>query len=91
MTEFNSQVNRLVDPLRLRIGIHCGQTASSLQEVPYNELIDIAAHVEASAPVGGIAVTEQVVKYIEDEAVAEIKDEIDGHRVSIVLNPTNAA
>jgi len=56
--------------------------------VPFNELIDIAAHVEREAPVGGIAVTQRVVENLADERVAALKDQVDGQNVYVVLNPT---
>lgn len=90
MDSFNRDVNRLGKSFRIRIGIHCGETRSDLQQAPYNELIDIAAHVEGSAPVGGIAVTEPVKASIPDEPLAEMAEAVDGKRVFIVLSPTGA-
>jgi class 3 adenylate cyclase len=86
--EFNARVNRLASPFRVRIGIHTGQATSQLREVPFNELIDIAAHVEKEAPVGGIAMTQSVVEDLEDERVAALKEQVDGHNVFVVINPT---
>jgi len=91
MHHFNSRVNRLQDPFRLRIGLHTGQTTAQIAEVQFNELIDIAAHVESHAPVGGIAITEPVARLLPDEPVAALKQEVDGQAVSIVLNPTIGA
>ena len=85
--EFNRSVNRLNSDFRIRIGLHQGQTAADLGEAPYNELIDIAAHVEAKAPANGIALTEQAAKDLQDEALAEIAEEIDGQRVFFALYP----
>jgi class 3 adenylate cyclase/cytochrome b len=85
--EFNRSVNRLNSDFRIRIGLHQGQTAADLGEAPYNELIDIAAHVEAKAPSNGIALTEQAAKDLQDEALAEIAEEIDGQRVFFALYP----
>ena len=84
---FNARVNRLPSPFRVRIGIHTGQVSAQLHDVPFNELIDIAAHVEKEAPVGGIAVTQRVVESIQDERVAALKDQVDGQNVYVVLNP----
>jgi class 3 adenylate cyclase len=86
--EFNARANRLPSQFRVRIGIHTGRVSARLQEVPFNELIDIAAHIEKEAPVGGIAVTQSVVEDLEDERVAALKDQIDGHNVFVILNPT---
>jgi class 3 adenylate cyclase len=85
---FNSNTNRLPASFRVRIGVHTGQVSAQLQDVPFNELIDIAAHVEREAPVGGIAVTQRVVENLADERVAALKDQVDGQNVYVVLNPT---
>lgn len=89
--EFNRRVNRLASPFRLRIGLHQGSVVGELSEVQFAEVIDIAAHVEEVAPVGGIAVTEAVATDLGDERMAELKEPVDGHRVLVVLNPTEDA
>jgi hypothetical protein len=43
--------------------------------------------VEAKAPANGIALTEQAAKDLQDEALAEIAEEIDGQRVFFALYP----
>ena len=87
MPEFNQSKNLLDHRFRLRIGLHSGKTTAGLEEVPFNELIDIAAHVERVSPVGGVALTESVAKDIPEEPTAGLQDTIDGHGVRIVLNP----
>ncbi|MCH7945619.1 MAG: adenylate/guanylate cyclase domain-containing protein [Armatimonadetes bacterium] len=91
IVRFNSRTNRLPSPFRVRIGIHMGEVSAQLADVPFNELIDIAAHVEKEAPVGGIAMTKRVHDHMEDERVAAMKEEIDGQSVFFVLNPTLSA
>lgn len=88
IARFNESTNRLPSSFRVRIGMHTGQVSAHLQDVPFNELIDIAAHVEREAPVGGIAVTQRVVENLQDERVAALKDQVDGQNVFVVLNPT---
>ncbi|MDI9634783.1 adenylate/guanylate cyclase domain-containing protein [Kamptonema cortianum] len=89
ITKFNSRKNRLDLPFRLRIGIHCGRTEASVAEAPFNALIDIAAHVEKIAPVGGIAVTGAVAKICSDHVeLAEMARQVDDQAVWVVLNPT---
>ena len=90
MDEFNTITNRLPSSFRVRIGIHTGHVAAQLAEVPFSELIDIAAHVEKEAPVGGIAVTQSVADSLGDERVAALKEPVDGINVYLVLNPTLA-
>ncbi len=88
IAQFNSHTNRLSSTFRVRIGMHTGQVSAHLQDVPFNELIDIAAHVEREAPVSGIALTQRVVENLQDERVAALKDQVDGQNVYVVLNPT---
>ncbi|MBL8067434.1 MAG: adenylate/guanylate cyclase domain-containing protein [Armatimonadetes bacterium] len=89
MPKFNMSKNRLDQPFRIRIGIHAGQTESSLADAPFNEVIDIAAHIEAVSPVGGIAVSQAVAEALDDGIqLAEMARPVDGQAVSVVLNPT---
>lgn len=86
--DFNRDVNRLGHPFRLRIGLHQGEVAGDLSQVQYAAVIDIAAHVEAEAPVGGIALTAPVAEQLVDERIAELKETVDGHQVFVSLQPT---
>lgn len=85
---FNRNVNRLALPFRLRIGLHVGYLQGELDDVEFTEVIDIAAHIEAAAPVGGIALSKAVADALEGEGLAQIKETIDGHDVYFALNPT---
>ncbi|HJP82548.1 MAG TPA: adenylate/guanylate cyclase domain-containing protein [Fimbriimonadaceae bacterium] len=85
---FNREDNRLQLPFRLRIGLHMGEIVGELDEVEYTEVIDIAAHVQAAAPVGGIAVTEEVANYLPIEEFIPLAKQIDGQNVMLALNPT---
>lgn len=87
INEFNESINRLDDPFRLRIGLHAGETLADFTEAPFNELIDIAAHVESVAPVGGIAATWAFRQKTPGEPTADINTVVDGHNVAIILNP----
>jgi class 3 adenylate cyclase len=84
---FNEIANRLNEPFRIRVGLHQGETDAELNDVQFNQLIDIAAHVQEVAPVGGIGVTETVLKELPEIEVAEISAPVDDHRVFFVLNP----
>lgn len=84
---FNQITNRLGGDFRLRIGLHAGETQAGFSDVPYHELIDIAAHVESAAPVGGIAMTDAARELLPDEEMAEVAAQVDGHSVWIVLKP----
>lgn len=85
---FNREDNRLQLPFRLRIGLHMGEIVGDLDDVEYTEVIDIAAHVQAAAPVGGIAVTEEVANNLPIEEFIPLARQIDGQNVLLALNPT---
>jgi class 3 adenylate cyclase len=85
---FNRNVNRLRSPFRLRIGLHVGYLQGDIDDVEFTEVIDIAAHIEATSPVGGIAMSKAVADALAGEGLAQIKDSIDGHDVFFALNPT---
>lgn len=87
VVDFNQNVNRLRDPFRLRIGLHCG-VSGELDEVQFAAVIDIAAHIEAASQVGGIAVTGAVAERLPDHRFAELHQTIDEQRVLVALNPT---
>lgn len=87
--EFNNHKNRLEKPFRVRIGLHSGSVDGNLDEIQFNNVIDHAAHVQDSAPVGGIALTEAVLAGVPDEKVVELKEGVDGHKLFFVLNPTH--
>ncbi len=85
---FNREDNRLQLPFRLRIGLHMGEVVGELDEVEFTEVIDIAAHVQAAAPVGGIAVTEEVANSLPMEEFIPLANQVDGQNVLLALNPT---
>lgn len=90
LPEFNATQNRLDAPFRVRIGLHAGETGVDLAAAPFNQVIDVAAHVERVAPVGGIALTDEVASRLPNEGLVELAAKVDNHHVSVVLNPTRA-
>ncbi len=88
VARFNEKVNRLPKPFRLRLGLHAGRVAGDLNDVQFTEVIDIAAHVEEIAPVGGIAATAAVVTSLGEEGFLPLSREVDGQPVFIALAPT---
>lgn len=88
VADFNAYVNKLKDPFRLRIGIHCGEVSGELDEVEFTAVLDIAAHVEAASQVGGIAVTSTVKDQLPEHRFAELQEPIDEQRVFLAMNPT---
>jgi class 3 adenylate cyclase len=85
---FNRETNRLPTPFRLRIGLHSGPVAGDLEQVQFSEVIDIAAHVQGAAPVGGITMTESVAERLGSARVAPMQDPVDGHKILLALDPT---
>lgn len=88
LSEFNRVENRLASPFRCRIGLHSGQVYGSVDDVIFTQVIDIAAHIEKSAPAGGIVATETVVTQLPTEQFAQLAGEVDGHKVFVALHPT---
>lgn len=84
---FNREDNRLQLPFRLRVGLHLGEVVGDLDEVEFTEVIDIAAHVQAAAPVGGIAVTERVAEHLDADEFVPLARQVDGQNVLLALNP----
>ena len=88
VVRFNATRNRLPKPFRLRLGLHSGRVAGDLDDVQFTEVIDIAAHVEEIAPVGGIAATAAVVSGLGEEGFLPLARDVDGQGVWIALVPT---
>lgn len=88
LSEFNRIENRLASPFRCRIGLHSGLVYGNVDDVVFTQVIDIAAHIEKSAPAGGIVATEAVVDQLPSEQFAQLAGEIDGQKVFIALHPT---
>lgn len=91
MPAFNARRNRLDHPFRVRVGLHTGETQAQLGDAPFNELIDIAAHVEKVAPVGGIALSGQAAAKVPDVRLVELAQSVDGQKVYIDIDPTKDA
>lgn len=91
MSWFNLRVNRLDSPFRLRIGIHSDEVQGDLNDVQFTHVIDIAAHIQNHAPVGGILISQTVASQITDEPLTELKDPVEGEPVFLVNNPTFGA
>ena len=88
LDRFNREVNELEMPFRLRIGLHAGTVVGQLDDVQFTEVIDIAAHIQSAATVGGIGVSGAVVARSEPDEFLPLAKEIDGQRMYLVLNPT---
>lgn len=85
---FNEHVNKMTAKFRLRVGIHMGEIAGDIREVEFTEVIDIAAHVQAAAPIRGIVVTKPVAERIRNEHLIPLREPVDGYEVLLAYNPT---
>jgi class 3 adenylate cyclase len=63
LIELNTFGNKTSTPIALRVGIHTGDvvapTPGDIGSVNFAHVIDIAAHLQKAAPVGGIAVSQE--------------------------------
>lgn len=88
---FNIEKNRLASPFRIRIGIHSGQLQGHVDEIMFTSVIDVAAHIESVAPIGGIAMSEVARNVLSDfmpnERFALLPEEVDGYSVFVAINP----
>lgn len=81
--EFNATKNRLVDPFGIRIGLHSGEVQGDLGDVQFTRVIDIAAHIEGKAPVGGIAASEVALAKLDGSLFQKAAVTTDGHDVFV--------
>lgn len=88
LPEFNAKYNKLKSPFRVRIGLHAGSVAGEIGDVQYTEVIDIAAHIEANAPVGGIALSQTVAEQLPGARLAKLSEPVSGVTAYVALQPT---
>lgn len=86
--QFNHKTNKLKARFRLRIGLHAGNIAGDIDKVEFTEVIDIAAHAESRAPIGGISMTDGVASELADEQLARLDESVDGHALYLAMNPS---
>ena len=90
VVRFNREENILTLPFQLRIGLHHGAVSAQIDEVEFTEVIDIAAHVEGRATVGGIAVTNDVIDVLDPAQFIPMAEEVDGKQIYLARNPTES-
>lgn len=88
LPEFNAKFNKLKSPFRVRIGLHAGAVAGEIGDVQYTEVIDIAAHIESNAPVGGIALSQAVAEQLPGARLAKLSEPVSGVTAFVALQPT---
>lgn len=67
--KLNAAHNRLATPFSLRCGIHSGSVVApqgDLRGVEFAHVIDVAAHLQKSAPPGGIVISESSASQVRD-------------------------
>jgi class 3 adenylate cyclase len=66
LVELNAYRNKIGIPIRLRAGIHMGTVmvppGQDLSKVNFAHVIDVSAHLQKAAPVGGIAISEEATR-----------------------------
>ncbi|MDX2064668.1 MAG: adenylate/guanylate cyclase domain-containing protein [Fimbriimonadaceae bacterium] len=85
VAKFSATRSRLKMPFQIRIGIHQGQVVGELDDVEFTEVIDIAAHLEAVAGIGGIAISEAAAKDLPDLEFLPMAREVDGQKVFLAM------
>ncbi len=62
LVELNTHRNKIGAPIRLRAGIHAGTVVApagqDFSKINFAHVIDVSAHLQKAAPVGGIAISE---------------------------------
>lgn len=81
--ELNLMRNKLDTPLAIRCGVHTGKVispdATDVRSITISQVIDIAAHLEAIAPPGGVAVSGPAAEEMDmDLSSLGMLTEVDG-------------
>lgn len=84
---FNKTVNKMSQPFLLRIGLHTGEVQGELGDVQFTRVIDVAAHIESKAPVGGIAASEMIMRALGGRNFQKSESTTDGHDVYVLTTP----
>jgi class 3 adenylate cyclase len=65
---WNARENLLQRDFRVRIGIHTGRSAVDLQNgVAYSPVLDVAGHLQKTAPIGGVLISEATRAALAEE------------------------
>lgn len=81
VASFNAERNRLGDAFKLRIGLHVGDVQGDLGDVQFTRVIDVAAHIESRAPIGGLAASEEFAQLVPPGLFSPSATVTDGHNV----------
>ncbi len=83
---FNQTHNRLTGQFAVRIGLHAGDVVADVHDVEYADVIDVAAHSEKGAPVGGIVATEAFIALHQDPGAERTEQTVDGWKLYSIPN-----
>lgn len=91
--QFNANENRLGNPFTLRCGIHSGNVVApsgDLRGVEFTHVIDLAAHLQKSAPVGGIVLSAECAAGIFDPVLrlGLVETVVDGQPAFVFSTPS---
>jgi len=81
LDRFNREVNRLETPFRIRVALHAGTAVANLNDVMFAEVIDVAAHLEKSAPVNGLVVSAAFAVQMPTEPFGPTDLVVDGQKL----------
>ncbi|MBC8064708.1 MAG: hypothetical protein H7Y17_07745 [Chlorobia bacterium] len=96
MIELNTFGNQTGIPMALRAGIHSGNVVApkpgDIASLNFAHVIDIAAHMQKVAPVGGIAISEEAAKCLAGGAASVGTERIETQNVvGIIWQPRLSA
>jgi class 3 adenylate cyclase len=89
LDEFNASQNRLDHPFTVRIGLHYGLAQGELRDIQFTRVIDVAAHIEAKAPLMGVAASAPFVAADPEGSWRQLALNVDSFDVFMLDNPGN--
>lgn len=81
IVELNTFRNKIGVPIQLRAGLHHGTVnapaGEDITKINFSHVIDVAAHMQKVAPIGGIAMSNAVCDYLPSQAAVMGMQEIE--------------
>ncbi|MES1227374.1 MAG: adenylate/guanylate cyclase domain-containing protein, partial [Armatimonadota bacterium] len=86
--EFNAMRNRIGKDIQLRAGLHTGPVLApgkDVTSVNFAHVIDVAAHMQKAAPIGGVLVSDETAKHCQGglNALGDDRLEIQGFDAAV--------
>ncbi|MBI5706528.1 MAG: adenylate/guanylate cyclase domain-containing protein [Armatimonadetes bacterium] len=86
LVELNAFRNKIGVPIVLRAGIHTGTVVAppgqDISKINFSHVIDIAAHLQKTAPPGGVAISEDAAKMLPGGVTAVGSDQVEASGVA---------